>query len=74
MTYVQEKVHKELDEVFGDDDRSVDFNDLDRITYLDQVIKETGRRFVLTPMLFREAEEDIKLGRNSFLNYRNKSK
>ncbi|XKL69421.1 hypothetical protein PGB90_007190 [Kerria lacca] len=59
---VQEKVHKELDEVFGDDDRSVDFNDLDRITYLDQVIKETGRRFVLTPMLFREAEEDIKLG------------
>ncbi|XP_065224516.1 cytochrome P450 4C1-like [Planococcus citri] len=58
---IQDKLYDELYEIFGDSDRPADENEVERLPYLDQVLKETLRRFPV-PVMFREAEEDIKIG------------
>ncbi|XP_065201759.1 cytochrome P450 4C1-like isoform X2 [Planococcus citri] len=58
---IQDRLYDELYEVFGDSDRLADENDMSRLPYLDQVLKETLRRFPIVPLMFREAEEDTKL-------------
>ena len=57
----QNKLYDELYQVFGDSDRPADENDLDRLPYLEQVLKETLRRFPVALVVLREAEEDVKL-------------
>ncbi|XP_065224514.1 cytochrome P450 4C1-like isoform X2 [Planococcus citri] len=60
---IQDKLYDELYEIFGDGDRLADENDVERLPYLDQVIRETLRRFPIpVPVMFREAGEDIKIG------------
>uniref|UniRef100_A0AAT9UTT8 Cytochrome P450 3634C1 n=1 Tax=Maconellicoccus hirsutus TaxID=177089 RepID=A0AAT9UTT8_MACHI len=59
---IQNKLYDELYEVFGDSDRMADENDVARLPYLDKVLKETLRRFPIVPLMFREVEEDTKLG------------
>ncbi|XP_063368824.1 cytochrome P450 4C1-like, partial [Cydia amplana] len=59
--HVQDKVHEELDEVFGDSDRLLQKEDLMRLKYLDRVIKETLRLFPPAPFLIRKVEEEITL-------------
>lgn len=55
----QEKVHQELDEIFGSDDRSASMEDLARMKYLGNVFKETLRIFPIVPCITRMADEDI---------------
>lgn len=58
----QDELYNELNEVFGDDSRPIYQHDLSRFKYLDQVVKETQRRFTIIKEIFREVEEDIIIG------------
>ncbi|XP_065201754.1 cytochrome P450 4C1-like [Planococcus citri] len=63
---IQNKLYDEIFEVFGDSDRYADHDDIKRLPYLDQVLKETLRRFTLVPVIFRDVEEDGKIGHRVF--------
>lgn len=55
---IQAKVHQELDSVFGDDSRDVDFDDLRNLPYLECCLKEALRLFPSVPMFARTLAED----------------
>ncbi|XP_035701834.1 LOW QUALITY PROTEIN: cytochrome P450 4g15 [Folsomia candida] len=58
----QEKVHLELDSIFGGDiNRDVTLNDLSDMKYLEMCIKEALRIFPPVPLVSRNAQEDIHL-------------
>jgi hypothetical protein len=59
---LQERVVQELNEVFGNDDRTPSLSDLNRLKYLEQCIKETLRLYPSVPLVFRTLTEDAKLG------------
>nr|QZM07480.1 cytochrome P450 monooxygenase CYP349R1 [Lasioderma serricorne] len=58
---IQEKVYSELEDIFGDEDRSFTCEDLTRMKYLERVIKETLRLFPVGPVIVRAITEDVKL-------------
>ncbi|XP_075970358.1 cytochrome P450 4C1-like [Anticarsia gemmatalis] len=58
---IQEKVHQELYEVFGDSDRPLVKEDLMKLKYLERVIKESMRLFPPVPLIIRKVLEDTKL-------------
>nr|AFK24489.1 cytochrome P450 family 4 protein [Perinereis aibuhitensis] len=58
---VQEKIHKELDEVFDGSNRAITDEDLKKMKYLECVIKETLRLFPSVPMYGRELKEDFNI-------------
>ncbi|XP_030835626.1 LOW QUALITY PROTEIN: cytochrome P450 4V2-like [Strongylocentrotus purpuratus] len=57
-TRVQKKLHQELDSVFGDSDRPVTADDLQKLPYLTCVLKETLRIFPSVPIVGRDLQED----------------
>ncbi|XP_065208544.1 cytochrome P450 4C1-like [Planococcus citri] len=63
---IQVKLYDEIHEVFGDSDRDADQEDIKRLSYLDQVLKETLRRFPLVPFVLRDVAEDSKIGDRVF--------
>ncbi|XP_075210935.1 cytochrome P450 4V2-like [Lycorma delicatula] len=56
----QEKVHRELDEYFGDSDCNVTINDITKLQTLDIVFKES-LRLSATPHTLRQLDEDTKV-------------
>lgn len=59
---VQELAVQELNEVFGNDERTPSLSDLRRLKYLEQCIKETLRLYPSVPLMSRTLTEDAKLG------------
>ncbi|XP_072262254.1 cytochrome P450 4V2 [Pyxicephalus adspersus] len=55
---IQAKVHKELDETFGQSDRSATMDDLKKLRYLEAVIKEALRLYPSVPFFARTTTED----------------
>lgn len=59
---VQEKVHEELDSVFGDSDRMPTAEDLKELKYLECCIKEALRLFPSVPYFGRTTTEECNIG------------
>ncbi|RZF32026.1 hypothetical protein LSTR_LSTR007104 [Laodelphax striatellus] len=60
---VQEKVHEELDAVFGEDCRTApSLFELNSLEYLERVIKETMRLYPALPAIGRRLQENIHVG------------
>ncbi|XP_061227452.1 cytochrome P450 4V2 [Neopsephotus bourkii] len=57
----QKKVHKELDEVFGNTERPVTMDDLKELRYLECVLKEALRLFPSVPLFARALREDCSI-------------
>ncbi|CAG9560277.1 unnamed protein product [Danaus chrysippus] len=64
---IQDKVHEELNEIFGNSDRPVESEDLNKLTYLERVIKESLRLYPPVPFVIRKIEKEIKLPTGSCL-------
>ena len=59
---IQERLQSEIDEVTnGDAEKIITYEDLQNMTYLDQVISETLRFHTLLPMLQRSTNKEYKL-------------
>ncbi|XGW03819.1 hypothetical protein V3C99_015176 [Haemonchus contortus] len=58
---IQEKVQREVDEVLGEVDRPVTYEDLGGLKYLEACIKETLRLYPSVPLIARQTVEDIKI-------------
>ncbi|KAF6203038.1 hypothetical protein GE061_003451 [Apolygus lucorum] len=58
---VQDKAYQEQVDIFGFDDRNVTTEDLGKMNYLEQVIKEVLRLYPSVPFWSRMISEDLKL-------------
>ncbi|XP_044261300.1 cytochrome P450 4C1-like isoform X2 [Tribolium madens] len=58
---IQEKIDQELDMIFGNDDREPTLEDVNKMEYLERVIKETLRLLSPVPIIARATDRDIKL-------------
>ncbi|XP_023950100.2 cytochrome P450 4C1 isoform X2 [Bicyclus anynana] len=58
---VQAKIYEELQEVFGGTDRDIEKQDFSRLVYLEAVLKETMRYYVMAPFVGRYIDQDVKL-------------
>ncbi|VVC25919.1 Cytochrome P450,Cytochrome P450, E-class, group IV [Cinara cedri] len=63
---VQDKVFEEIQTIFstGDRDRPPTYEDMQQMTYLERVIKETLRLFPPLPIIARKLEEEMKIGKH----------
>ncbi|KAI5645671.1 cytochrome p450 domain-containing protein [Phthorimaea operculella] len=59
--HVQERIYKELEEVFGDSDRDAEKHDLCKLVYLEAVIKESMRVIPIVPVVARKLDRNITL-------------
>ncbi|KAM0726655.1 Cytochrome P450 4V2 [Formica fusca] len=62
---IQKKVHEELLEIYGTKtpkSTPIKYEDLQRMNYLENVIKETIRLFPVIPLIARNLTEDLNIG------------
>ncbi|XP_015921403.2 cytochrome P450 4C1-like [Parasteatoda tepidariorum] len=57
--WVQDKVHEELDSIFGESDREVDVDDIKDMKYLECVVKESMRLYPSVSIFGREIRDDL---------------
>ncbi|VDK54393.1 unnamed protein product [Anisakis simplex] len=58
---IQAKVHKEIDEILGEEDRPITYEDLGNLRYLEACLKEALRLFPSVPIIARLLTEDTKI-------------
>ncbi|KAL6443558.1 hypothetical protein ACFW04_001602 [Cataglyphis niger] len=63
---IQEKVIQELDEIFGDSDRPVTFQDTLEMKYLERCLMETLRLYPPVPLIARRINTDLKLASGDY--------
>ncbi|EZA59842.1 hypothetical protein DMN91_001223 [Ooceraea biroi] len=63
---IQEKVIQELDEIFGDSDRPVTFQDTLAMKYLERCLMETLRLYPPVPVIGRKINSDLKLASGDY--------
>ncbi|CAH1400217.1 unnamed protein product [Nezara viridula] len=64
---VQEKLYDEQMEIFGNDKRIPTGQDLQKMIYLEMVIKETLRLYPIVPFQSRLLEEDLQIDENTII-------
>jgi cytochrome P450 family 4 len=67
----QKNIQEELASIFDHSNRTVTLEDVNRMYYLERVIKETMRLFPPVPFIRRSVDEDIELGKNRLSTIRN---
>ena len=65
---VQEKVVQELRDVFDSADEPIDYDSLNKLVYLDLVLKETLRLFPVLPISARITSSEVKIGKLKMQN------
>lgn len=58
---VQEKVLQEIEDVIGSSNEQVDYEILNKLSYLEMVIKESMRLFPVLPVIGRHCKKDVEL-------------
>ncbi|XP_017769643.1 PREDICTED: cytochrome P450 4g15-like isoform X2 [Nicrophorus vespilloides] len=58
---IQDKLVMEIDKVFGDSERALDYEDCKNLPYMEQVIQETWRLYPPIPLMGKMPTEDIQL-------------
>ncbi|XP_011690280.1 PREDICTED: cytochrome P450 4C1-like isoform X2 [Wasmannia auropunctata] len=64
---IQDKVYKELSEIYGTEmptSAPIKYDDIQHMHYLDRVIKETMRLFPAIPITGRQLTKDMKIGKS----------
>jgi len=54
-------VYDEIYEAVGDSDDLITIEEVNKLVYLEQVLKETLRLFPIGPLLLRQLQDDVKI-------------
>ncbi|XP_055607198.1 cytochrome P450 4g15-like [Uranotaenia lowii] len=64
---IQDRVYKELKQIFGDSKRKATFNDTMEMKYLERVIFETLRMYPPVPIIARKVNQDVRLASHDYV-------
>lgn len=64
---IQDKVYKEIYQIFGDSKRKATFNDTMEMKYLERVIFETLRMYPPVPAIARKLTQEVNLASHNYL-------